>query len=292
MSVLARFFALGALLYALKLAWPAAEPVRVTGADLEHLRAEWAHEARRPPTAKELEAQVNAFADEERLFREALRLGLDRKDAVVRTRLIRNMRFLDENTAADDPALLAQAYALGMPLRDVLVRRRLVQAMQQHFSDGVALSDAEVRDYVSAHAERYGAPRRVSFRHVFLDHGREHDLSVRPAQGDPFLLGAEFHAQSEADVARMFGATFARAVMALPAGEWSAPIESPYGDHFVRVEAIEPARAPEFETVRRQAYYALLEERGREAIEQGLRPLRRRYPVEVEHEAVALAGAR
>lgn len=291
MSVLPRFFALGALLYALKLAWPATEPVRVTGADLEHLRAEWTHEARRPPTAKELEAQVNAFADEERLFREALRLGLDRKDAVVRTRLVRNMRFLHDDAGADDQSLLAQAYALGMPLRDVLVRRRLVQAMQQHFSDDVALSDAEVRDYVSAHSERYGAPRRVSFQHVFLDRARKHDLSVRPVRGDPFLLGPEFHAQSEADIARLFGATFASAVMALPAGEWSAPIESPYGDHFVRVEAIEPARAPDFNAVQRQAYYALLEERGREAIEQGLQPLRRRYPVEVEREAVALVGA-
>lgn len=291
MTAIARFFLLGALLYAVKFAWPATEPVRVTDADLERLRAEWTRETRRPPTAAELDAQVRAFADEERLFREALRLGLDRKDAVVRTRLVRNMRFLHAGADADDAALLAQAYALGMPLRDVLVRRRLVQAMQQRLADGLELSDAEVRDYVAAHAGRYGAPRRVSFEHVFLDRARPHDFAQRPARGDPFLMGAEFRAASEADIARIFGPEFARVVMARPAGEWSAAIESPYGHHFVRVRGIEPAQAPDYETVRRQAYYALLEERGQLAIEQGLGALRRRYPAEVERDTVALAQA-
>ena len=48
----------------------------------------------RPPTRAELDALIQDFVDEEILYREALELGLDRNDLVVRRRLRQKMEFL------------------------------------------------------------------------------------------------------------------------------------------------------------------------------------------------------
>src|SRR5215510_6858328 len=54
----------------------------------------------RPPSADELKGLVNDYVRDEVLMREAVALGLDRDDAVVRRRLAQKMEFLSEDAAA------------------------------------------------------------------------------------------------------------------------------------------------------------------------------------------------
>lgn len=301
------FLALGALLFAVKALLPGeltprlrAEPIEVSAAQVERLRAEWRAETRREPDRAELEALIRRHADEETLLREALRLGLDRSDPVVRTRLVQNLRFARAEPQADARMLLAEALALGMATRDLVARRRLVQAMEERIAAGVRVDDDEARAYVAAHPARYAAPRRVSFDQVFVAGANAPRVAAIEARlaagqdapaGDPFLLGRSFTAQSEADLTRGFGGAFARAVMQAPAGAWSGPIGSPYGAHFVRVTHVDAGGAVDAAAVLRQARYALLEERERAAVRARLQALRRAYPLEVEWPALALAGA-
>ncbi|MFI5064367.1 MAG: hypothetical protein ACHP9Z_10365 [Streptosporangiales bacterium] len=56
----------------------------------EHLQKQW----RRPPTVAESDRSVADFIREEVLYREALALGLDRDDLVVRRRLVQKMEML------------------------------------------------------------------------------------------------------------------------------------------------------------------------------------------------------
>jgi hypothetical protein len=269
------FSVLGAALFAAKSLWPApSDPIAITAGDVARLRAEWAQETRRPPTARELDAQVRHLADEEMLVREALRRGLDRADPVVASRLVRNMRFI--GAGGDEARLLAQAVALNMAQRDVVARRRLVQAMHERFAAAaaVALDEAEVRRYVERHADRYARSPRVSFRQRYLGPG-----------GQPALLGREFLEVTPAAIARSFGDAFAAAVMQAPLGRWVGPVQSAYGPHEVHVDTRVPAQAPEYAVVRRQAWYALREEREREAVAQATQALRRRYPVSVDVQA-------
>ena len=276
---LLHFVALGALLFATKLALPQPrEVLHVPSADA---------------------------ADEEILVREALRLGLERSDAVVRSRLVRNMRFIGSGSAPqEEAALFEQALALGMARSDLPVRRRLVQAMHERFAAGIDVSEAQVRTYVEQHAERYAPQRRVSFRQVFLNADRHRqDLEAvaktlaaqladgATVKGDAFLQGSAFAGASEPDLARAFGAGFARQAMASPKGEWSGPIRSSYGLHFVHVTNVASARAPDYAAVRRAARYALLQEREAQAAGEALRELRGRYAIEVGRDAVALAKA-
>jgi len=160
--------------------------------------------------------------------------------------------------------------------------------------------------FVAAHADRYAAPRRISFQQVYLSSDRHRgaleqraaELAARLAAqpdaavpGDPFLLGTRFATQSEADLARGFGAAFARVAIDAPRGRWSGPIRSAYGVHFIRVQAQQPGGALEQAAVRRQARYALLEQRERAVVRAQLDRLRAAYPLRVEWPALALARA-
>lgn len=312
---LPQFFLLGALLLgarhltadgrALGLG---AEPIVVSTAAVEQLRAAWLVETGRAPSAAELAASVRRHADEEILLREALRHGLDRGDLVVRRRLVQNVRFARAEPELAEGAAFAEALALGMAHRDLVARRRLVQAMEERLARGAQVSDADVRAYVAAHADRYAAPRRISFEQVYLSADRHGDALARRAAalaaqladapadaaavpGDAFLLGRRFVGQSQADLARGFGAAFARAAIDAPVGAWSGPIRSAYGAHFIRVDAVQAAGSAEVSAVARQARYALLEERERDAIRAALDDLRPAYPVRVEWPGLALAQA-
>lgn len=295
---LLHFFAIGALLFAARMLLPGtAEVIEVSAADISRLRSEWMGETRRVPAAGELEAQLRQFADEEILVREALRLGLDRSDPVVRSRLVQNMRFLRPDAAGDEAALFAQALALGMQRSDVLVRRRLVQAMHEQLAAGVTVAEDDVREYMRRHPQRYAALPRISFEHVFVSSDRHRERleaaalelaaqlrSGAPVAGEPFLLGSRFEGVSESDLTRAFGADFARAAMAAPAGDWHGPLRSPYGLHLVRAQPV-AASKDLADTQVRSARYALLHEREQQAVDEVLRGLRRRYPVELAERA-------
>ncbi len=54
----------------------------------------------RPPTREELDGLVQDFVREEVLYREALALGLDRDDTIIRRRLRQKMEFIAEEAAA------------------------------------------------------------------------------------------------------------------------------------------------------------------------------------------------
>jgi hypothetical protein len=54
----------------------------------------------RPPTREELDGLIQSFIREEVMYREALALGLDRDDPVVRRRLRQKLEFLSEDMVA------------------------------------------------------------------------------------------------------------------------------------------------------------------------------------------------
>ncbi|HUR42064.1 MAG TPA: peptidylprolyl isomerase [Verrucomicrobiae bacterium] len=283
-KAMARMGALGLLLFALR--WVTddgrtlgvgAEPIVVSVAQVEQLRAEWIAETRVPPTSSQLDAMIRRHADEEMLVREALRLGLDRSDAVVRSRLVQNLRFARREAPAGDAALLAEALALGMARRDVVARRRLVQAMEERMVADLVVAEADVRAHIEAHAPRYAPRPRVRFEQRFRP---------RDAASASLLPGAQVEARTENELARIFGDAFARAVMAAPRGQWVGPIESAYGTHTVRVEDV-PVTPIDTVAAQRRARYAAREELEGERVREASAVLRAAYPVRVQWPQVA-----
>ena len=232
--------------------------IEVTEDEVERLRARWTAQWGRPPTAPELEGSIGEAVDEEILYREAQRLGLDREDAILRRRLAQKLTFILEDAG-------------GAPSAD------------------------EVEEYFARHAERYRRPPRTTFDHVFLSADRRTDpagdaTALLPGiragggddwqrLGDPFMLPRTYADRTDAEIAGMFGAGFADAVSALPENSWSGPVESTYGMHLVRVHERTPSRKPSLDELRDRVVADLHEERRRERGRAAYRALRDDYEV-------------
>ncbi len=165
----------------------------------------------------------DSWAREEALYREAIRLELDRGDVIVRRRMIQKMEFLLEGAPAEPDA-------------------------------------ADLLAWLQTHPDDYRRPARVALTQILFSRDRRGDRSRADAlaaladpdlaQGDPTPLPGSLPLQSQVGIARHFGADFAAAVMVLPEGEWSGPMASAYGHHLVRVTAREAARNNTMDEVR------------------------------------------
>jgi hypothetical protein len=257
-----QLLAAGAALWAVQQCSAGAERERIVVGDdvVQGLRQDHRRRTGRLPTPAEEAALVRAFADDEILYREALALGLDRNDVVVRRRLVQNMTFLlEESSPVPEP------------------------------------DDATLEAHLAAHPERFAVPDRWSFEHVFVrqEDGDERAAAERAralaarlaggadatALGDPFAHGRSFARQSAREVDERFGPGFAARLGAQPAGAWSEPLASSYGLHLVRVVEHVPAAAAQLADVRGAVRDDWVRERRAAAERDALAGLRERYEV-------------
>ena len=262
---LLHFVLIGALLFAFT-AWRQQQhdsaEIRITSGEIAQLAAFWETQSQRRPTSEELRGLIEERIDEEVLAREAVRLGLDRDDVIVRRRLAQKMAFV-----SDDLAVVTEP------------------------------AEADLRAYFEAHKEAYTTPDLYALRHVFFNpdrHGMALDADARRALqrltrganasevGDPFMLPRELADVSRDDIARDFGSVFAEAVTTSTPGAWAGPVRSPFGVHLVKLEAHTPSSVARFEDVRDRVREAFLAQKQQEANAALRTKLRGQYKIVVE----------
>jgi len=211
---LVHFLIAGLVLFAL-LGWrgepvdPASRLIEVGQAEQAQLALQFERTMSRAPTDAELDAQIERFVRDEVLYREALRLGLDRGDAVVQRRLVSKMDM--SASAAAEAAEPDQA------------------TLQAFFEDN---------------RERYTGAGTISFDQIhFKDAdtaraalgGLEGQSDWRDS-GDPISLPPSMESTRSAQIETRFGEVFVSAIEALqPSNEWQGPIRSGFGWHVVRL---------------------------------------------------------
>jgi hypothetical protein len=260
---LVHFLVIGAVLFAaLTFVKSLERPVvRLDAQDLDQLAAYWELQMQRPPNKAELAGIINERIDEELLAREALRLGLDKGDMIIRRRLAQKMAFATDDTAA-----------------------------------AIAPGEAELRAFYARTASRYAAPMRVRFRQVFFSGDRPNGGAAKAAAqamhraeeggreeptGDPFLFPLSYDDVGTADLLRDYGPAFVKTLETAPIGAWAGPVPSPFGWHLVQVEARRAPPAVSFESVRDQVREAYLADRRAQANAAFMKGLRQRYRVVV-----------
>ena len=271
-------------------------PVIELGATrFEQLERGFVAALQREPRPNELAALRRAAVDEELLFREALSRGLDRVDPVVRSRLVRNMRFAGLGDQAEgDVALFGQALELGLQRSDPIVRRRLVHHLKREILESVEVpSFDEIRAHYVAHGNDLFAPAQVRFTHLFFSRDgpsaarelltRLRTDSVAPdvaaGESDPFALGLVLPLQTLPQIARSFGAGFATTLQKLEPRVWAGPLESAFGTHLVWISERRPARRLSLGEVAKQLEEQLYEERRRATLRAALEHLRDQYTI-------------
>jgi hypothetical protein len=271
----------------------------ISGEQVEALKRQAERRWGQPMGPDALKRVVDAEVEDELLFREALRLGLDRRDAIVERRLLQNMRFLIGDEEQDPGVLLQEARELGMVESDIVVRRRLIQRMRlaiEAQTDDPPPSEAELEAHLAGHPDAFRTPTRVRISQLFFAPNRTSaEVTARfealvaagappsdSERGDPFLIGRDLPLESVRGLAKLFGPDFAGAVVDLDPGRWHGPVASTYGQHLVWMHERTEGGAPRLASVRSAVHHAVLAERSALGLRAALDTLRANTLVVVE----------
>jgi hypothetical protein len=266
---LLQFIVLGAALFGLfrlvdreKAEAPAR--IVISSARIANLADGFARTWRRPPGKEELQGLVDDYIRDEVFYREGRAAGLDRDDVIIRRRVRQKMEFLAVDMSAPEP------------------------------------SEAQLAAYLKANPERFRTEDRLTFQQVFLSaarRGRAIDDDSKQvanaldraeaavdktALGDPFLLGEEFQAVSQSEVASLFGESFAKRISVMEQGRWQGPISSTFGQHFVNIGERISGTLPPLDAVRETVRREWSNARRLEAEQKLYGSLRERYEIVVE----------
>ena len=281
---LVHFLAIGALLF-LVFNWrggggPSSNRIVITPGQIDSMVAGFTRTWQRPPTDQELKGLVDDYVREEMATREAMALGLDRDDTVIRRRLRQKLEFVAEDAFDAAPA-----------------------------------TEAELQAWLDAHPDAFKTDAQVAFRQVYLSPDRrgaavDEDARALLARlsaagpsaatddvGDALMLPGDVSRSTRTDVARQFGDDFAEAILKVEAGRWTGPIRSGYGLHLVFVRERSDQRLPPLAEVRQVVEREFFSDRRKRRLNDMYEQMLARYRVTVEPRAAdpvatgAAAGA-
>jgi hypothetical protein len=260
---LLHFLLLGALIFAAHRSisrTDASQPgaIVVTQGRIEALATAFQRSWQHPPSASELEELIRDYVREEASAREAIVLGLEKDDTIIRRRLRQKLEFVSEDLAAQPEP-----------------------------------TDEQLRAWLRSHADAFRIEPKLTFLQVYLK--PERDAAALLARltragagadlagvGDSFLLEHEFGSVPAGEVAKQFGEPFVAKLRELPIGQWHGPIESGYGRHLVLVRERTNNRLPTLEEVRGAVRRDWANAQRLAANERFYQALLRRYAVTIE----------
>jgi peptidyl-prolyl cis-trans isomerase C len=267
---LIHFLLIGAVLFGLygltQSGRPATAPskeIRLSLDEIRQLTLLYQSQWRRLPTPQELERMVENKVQQEILYREALAMGLDKDDEIVKRRMAQKMQFLAEDVAAAREP-----------------------------------TTAELKSWFERNSAKFAQPPRLSFRHLYFSSdrrgararddaeqalaklaGQPVDAKIASSLADPFMFQDFYRDRAPDYLAKEFGPPFALAVARLPPGSWQGPVESGFGWHLVFVDTLIPGRVPAFEEVEPDVRTAWLNEQKALAWEKAYKEMRAKYTV-------------
>ena len=269
---LLHFLLIGAVIYLLYGAFAETAPeendktIVVSSAEVEWMQTSWQKRWNRPPTPEELDGLIQQYIRETVLYREALTMGLNRHDQVIRRRLAQKLEFLAKDLVALTPP-----------------------------------TDEELVAYFDTHKDRYQEPALYTFTQIFFDPDKRGDTTLEDAEavkatlmargdsledagalGDDFMLQSYYPEKNPLEIQKLFGSGFADSLMDLAPGQWHGPVLSGYGTHLVYVSSIREPSPPVFAQVREQVVQEWTSDRSEELNEQFYANLRGSYTIVIE----------
>jgi parvulin-like peptidyl-prolyl isomerase len=267
---LVHFLVIGAALF-LWYAWtgggsgPGSNRIVITSGLIDHLASGFERTWQRPPSEDELKGLIDDYVKEEIAYREAVGMGLDRDDTIIRRRLRQKLEFIVEDIVEAAPP-----------------------------------TDAELQAWLDAHPDDYRVEPEIALRQVYVSTDRRGQQAAAEATrlievlnaagpdaaidqvGDPLMIPQDIQLAPKSFISRSFGEPFAERVLTLEPGRWQGPIESGYGLHVVLVKDIQPARVSTLDEVRPAVERDLLTDRRANQLNALYERLLERYRVTVE----------
>ena len=277
---LLHFVLIGAVLFAFSL-WHGrdtidadAKTIVITDDDVLQILVIQRSQGLSEPTPEQFQRLLDARIREEVLYREALAMGLDQNDTIVKRRMAQKMDFLAEDLST---------------LREP--------------------SSEELQTWLQDHPQDFTYPPRATFRHLFFSFDkhrqRTHEAATAAlakvaglgadspeamALGERSMLSDHYSGRTPDQVVKDFGMDFAQALFKEKPGAWTGPIKSGYGWHLLFIESLTPARLPEFEEVSSQVKKQWEANQRAEFKAEAYRVMREKYQVQLPPSDVKEGG--
>ena len=238
----------------------------VSAGEVEWMQTAWQKRWNRPPTSQEFDGLVQQYIKETVLYREALTMGLNQHDQVIRRRLAQKLEFLAKDLVALTPP-----------------------------------TEEELQSYFEENQARYQQPVLYTFTQVFIDPDKRGDATLDDAEiikanliaqgeaiedpgalGDDFMLQSYYPEKDGIEIQKQFGSGFTESLAELSPGQWHGPVLSGYGVHLVYISSISEPPAPEFAALRERVVQDWTMERGEEINDKFYASLREQYTVIIE----------
>lgn len=246
---LVHFVVLGTILFS---AWSWVNPSDAEGTDkvividqrrLEHLETLWKAQWKRDPAPEDVAAIIDRHLRQEVFYREALNMGLDKEDDIIRTRLAQKME-----AVASDLSILMKAPS-ETDLRDFYIQRKELFTLPDAFAfEQVLYLPEEAKD----------ADLKVMLED--LNSGEE----VPKNRINKLSVPNTWQLTSANALRNSFGGSFSNSLTQLPLGKWVGPIRSGLGLHLVKITANQPSQLASYEDIKdyveqQYQYYAVLD---------------------------------
>lgn len=245
--------------------------IELSTADVDRMILLWEKRWKRPPTQKELDGLIEQSIRESVLYREALAMGLEKDDPVVRRRLAQKVEFISNDIIT-----------INTPEDEVL------------------------QAYLDAHASKYRLPGKISFKQIYFNPAK-HDASMQSEAeqllvqlgqenhelnisdlGDSFLYGTKFDTLKEFELNRLFGKDFSKKIFTLEEGKWLGPLASGYGLHLIYIDTKSLSRTASLEDAKESVLQDWISDERKKANKSFIENLSKQYTIKVSKPTKAL----
>ena len=269
---LVHFLAIGALIFQVFHLWggggPGSNVIVITPGQIDAIVARFSRTWLRPPTDQELKGLIDDAVQEEMAAREAMAMGLDRDDTIIRRRLRQKLEFLAEDAITATPP-----------------------------------TDTELQKWLDQNPDAFRSDPQVSYRQVYLNPEKRGSTVRTEAEqllvqlrsqgpdmatdqlGDASMLPAERPLEPLREVARSFGREFAEELLKAEPGQWTGPLESAYGLHLVLLREKVDGNLPRLGEIRSLVEREFLAERRKRELNKMYEKMLQGYRVTVEKRA-------
>ena len=211
------------------------ETIYISDSEINNLLTVWENQTGRAPNADEINMIIDNLVEEEILYKESLKLGLDKNDKIIKRRLIQKLEFFKEGEFIEN------------------------------------LNEKDLINFYEENLDLYKRGKRYSFQHIFFSNSENNDKKINlilleleknppirsisgiflNSYGDPFIHGDSFVEKNSMEIDADFGKGFSNNFIGIKRNKWYGPFESIYGDHLIYILHFQPEEILPYEKVKK-----------------------------------------
>lgn len=226
------------------------------------ISSKFAKKWNRAPTDSELKSLIDQYILTEAYYKEALKLGLDKSDPMI--------------------------------------KRRMRQKMEFFTSDALSLIDVEdetLKKYLQKYPEKFTQDARYTFEQIYinpnkhLDNLKEHINTIRQSihngedvVSDSLFLERYYKDITSSRLRNEFGDAFVQSLDTLSLDDWSESIESGLGVHFVKMKKVIHSKLYTLDEAREAVLREYMYEKRKEIISLEQQNILNKYRIKIDIE--------